>query len=161
MGSVTVWSNVRFDWVGLKILRVIRLAAAMTPYDYCITSAMDGNHGSSSYHYGNLSYGGSEAAADDIGCFNSKPDRSARARALASILYRHSDLCVELIVSGVGSGLNWAGGYYVKNGHKVAPYAVADHYNHIHYAQSAAQADRMIARLEAATPYMFKDLAIR
>lgn len=160
MGSVTVWSGVEMDWVGRKILEIIRLTAASLPYDYCITSGMDGYHGSSSHHYANLSYGGSETAALDIGCWNSKADRSARARAIAGKLYANSDLIVELIVSGVGSGLNSTGGYYVKNQNRVAPYAVVDHYDHIHLATSSALADRWLARLRQNT-LMFSDLDLK
>ena len=163
MGTLTVWSGVRLDNVGLKIKTALGLVVAALPYDYCITSGMDGNHGSypnGSYHYGVLDYGGSEAAADDIGCFNSKPDRSARGRALGAALYAYSDLTVELILSGVGSGLNWAGGYYVKNQRKVAPYAVSAHYNHCHFATSEALVDKLIARLRpTVSTRVFSDLS--
>lgn len=159
MGTLTVWSIVQMDWVGRKMLTVLRAVAAGLPYDYCITSGMDGYHGSKPYgshHYAALSYNGSETAALDIGCWNSKTDRSARGRAFARALYEHSDLTVELIVSGVGSGLNTYGGYYVKNQRRVAPYAVSDHYDHIHWATSSALADRMLARLQGVP--MFSDL---
>ncbi len=158
MGAVTVWSSVDMGPTGRKILEIIRLTVAALPYDYCITSGMDGDHGSVSHHYG-LSYNGSPTAALDIGCWYSRSDGSARGRALAKALYAHSDLTVELIVSGVGSGLNSYGGYYVKNQQRVGPYAVSGHYNHIHLATSSALADKWLARLKASSPaLMFENL---
>lgn len=149
MGTITVWNSVNLLPTGRKILEIIRLVAAPLPYDYCITSGNDGDHGSVSHHYG-LTYNGSPTAALDIGCwYAGRADADARGRALARALYTHYDLTVELIVSGVGSGLNSAGGYYVKNQRKVAPYAVSAHYNHIHFATSSALADKMLARLRS------------
>lgn len=161
MGTLTTWANVRLDSTGVKIRSALRLVIAGLPYDYCITSGLDGDHGdtpTSSYHYGVLDYGGYEAAANDVGCFNSRPDRSARGKALGLALYKHSDLFIELIISGVGSGINWAGGYYVKNGRRVAPYAVAAHYNHLHAAMNDRQADLLIARLTSSSSRVFTDL---
>lgn len=160
MGSLTVWDNVRMEAVGRKIRTALTLLVAPLPYNYCITSGTDSDHGGlrDSYHYAVLDYKGSEAAALDVGCFNSKPDRSARARALAKVIYeKHHDLVLELIVSNVGSGLNWAGGYYIKKQRKVAPYSVAGHDNHIHLAMSDALVDKLIDRLRA-TNSVFTDL---
>lgn len=160
LGSLAIWDNVHMGAVGRKIRTALTLLVAPLPYNYCITSGKDGNHGppSGSYHYGVLDYEGSEAAALDVGCFNSKPDRSARARALAKVIYeQHHDLVVELIVSDVGSGLNSAGGYYIKNQRKVDPYSVDDHKDHIHLATSEALVNRLISRLSRNT-LVFTDL---
>jgi hypothetical protein len=158
VGTVPVWSSVEMGTTGRKILEIIRLTAASLPYDYCITSGMDGDHGGVSHHYG-LSYNGSPTAALDVGCWRSRSDPAARGRALAKALYAQSDLIVELIVSGVGSGLNAYGGYYVKNQRRVSPYAVSAHYDHIHLATSSALADQWLGRLkESPDPVMFSDL---
>ena len=101
-----------------------------------ITSAMDGDHGSVSHHYG-LWYKGSRTAAIDIGAKNAK-----RMRDVAQWLYDNfAALTVELIHT---TPFNDDDGFYVKNqvkypgGSIYGNQIMKEHRNHVHWATSAA-----------------------
>jgi hypothetical protein len=99
-----------------------------------ITSAMDGDHGPTSHHYG-LSYRGSPTAAIDIGA-GGYPAGSEKMREVARWLYDNfSDYTVELIHDDDG--------FYVKNqvrdpGGDIYGAEVRNaHLDHVHWATSA------------------------
>ena len=106
--------------------------------DLYITSAMDGDHGAVSHHYG-LQYKGSPTAALDIGA--GTPPDDAKMRDFAKWLYdNYADFTVELIHS---TPFPDDDGFYVKNqvrnpGGSIygGPQAIG-HFDHIHWATSA------------------------
>lgn len=128
------WDNVVTGPLGERMIRFLdRYPNANKIY---VTSAMDGNHGTVSHHYG-LWYKGSRTAAIDIGAKNAK-----RMRDVARWLYDNfAALTVELIHT---TPFNHDDGFYVKNQVKYpggSIYGTAimkEHRNHVHWATSAA-----------------------
>lgn len=161
MGSVDPRST-PFTATGRKLLKIVDLLVADSPYDYYITTSYRQND-NGSHHGGQLSYGGSPTAAIDIGFKYGSSGYQTRARWLASRLYAMSGDIVELIVSKVGTS-NSNSGYYVKNQRRVGAYAHTGptpswrHEDHIHFATSSVLADRMIGKLRVAVPTLFEDL---
>lgn len=151
--SVPLRSGVLLGPTGTKLYRIVQLLVGDASGFY-ITSAYRPTDTSS--HHGGLTYGGSPTAAIDVGFGYGTSGYQARARFIASKIYAMPNDVVELIVSGVGSPYSY-GGYYIKNQQRVNGYAVADHYNHVHFATSSAFADRILARLES-SDRLFDDL---
>ena len=89
-----------------------------------VTSTTRGGHAAGSYHY--------VGRAVDIALPAGASWNSPALGAVAAELVRLIPLrfITELIWSGPGA-------IYVKNGRHVAPYATADHHNHIHLAATA------------------------
>lgn len=105
-----------------------------------ITSGRDGDHGAVSHHYG-LSYGGSPTAAIDIGA-GGVGVGDIKMRDFAKWLYdNYADFTVELIHSTPFADDQ---GFYVKNqrrnpgGSVYGGPGVIGHFDHIHWATSAA-----------------------
>ena len=118
-----------------------RMAAFLKCYpkakDLYITSAMDGDHGALSHHYG-LRYKGSPTAALDIAAGD--PPDDAKMRDFAKWLYdNYADFTVELIHSTPSPG---DGGFYVKNqlkdpgGGVYGGRQAIGHFDRIHWATS-------------------------
>lgn len=136
------WSAVRTGPTGDAILSLIDRYYPRRDEVY-VTSAMDGDHGKVSHHYG-LHHRGSPTAAVDFGVgANARMGRDL-AKWIEDELH---DLCVELIHTTPFADDD---GFYVKNGRKIASYGPAvdaGHADHVHLAMSAAQVDKALARL--------------
>lgn len=100
-------------------------------------------------HHAGLTWNGSPTAAIDLGALDfGQTIGKARMAALAKWLYDNfADQIAELIHTVTLPGT----GYYVKNGVKVGPFAAADHWNHVHFATSAA----MIAAMDTRAQQLF------
>lgn len=130
---VQVWDSVTAGPLGQRMIRFLdRYPKADKIY---VTSAMDGDHGSVSHHYG-LWYNGSRTAAIDIGANSAK-----KMRDIARWLYDNfADLTVELIHT---TPFPDDDGFYVKNQVRYpggAIYGKATrkaHRDHVHWATSA------------------------
>lgn len=134
---IPVWSGVTFSSTGQKLRQIIELYPGDKSKFYFTSSLRNTPN---DYHGGRLSYGGSPAAAVDIGF--GYPNNTAEVRALAQWLLQFSDLTVELIHASNPSG------FYVKNQARVGPYAAADHWNHVHFATSSRLADQILQRIQ-------------
>lgn len=130
---VQVWNNVAAGPLGQRMIRFLdRYPKADKIY---VTSAMDGDHGSVSHHYG-LWYKGSRTAAIDIGANSAK-----KMRDVARWLYDNfADLTVELIHT---TPFPDDDGFYVKNqvrypgGDIYGKATRKAHRDHVHWATSA------------------------
>jgi hypothetical protein len=127
------WDNVEVGPLGERMINFLdRYPKADKIY---VTSAMDGDHGTSSHHYG-LWYKGSRTAAIDIGANSAK-----KMRDVARWLYDNfAALTVELIHTTPFSDDD---GFYVKNqvrypgGAIYGKATMKAHRNHVHWAMSA------------------------
>ena len=155
--AIARWDEVRTGPLGERMIRFLeRYPKADEIY---ITSAMDGDHGQVSHHYG-LSYRGSPTAAIDIGA-GGYPAGSAKMRDVARWLYDNfADYTVELIHTTPFQDDN---GFYVKNqardpgGDIYGEATRQSHKDHVHWATSA---DLMTAMEQGAGPSPLDLLAI-
>ena len=155
--AIPRWDEVRTGPLGERMIRFLeRYPKAGEIY---ITSAMDGDHGQVSHHYG-LSYQGSPTAAIDIGA-GGYPAGSAKMRDVARWLYDNfADYTVELIHTTPFQDDN---GFYVKNqardpGGDIYGEATRQaHKDHVHWATSA---DLMTTMEQGAGPSPLDLLAI-
>lgn len=133
---ISQWGNVDAGPLGKRMIQLLeRYPKAGEVY---ITSAMDGDHGGSSHHYG-LTYEGSRTAAIDIGA-GGQGAGSAKMRDIARWLYENfADYTVELIHTSPFSDDD---GFYVKNrvrypgGGVYGQETVNAHRDHVHWATS-------------------------
>ncbi|GAA4476306.1 hypothetical protein GCM10023094_15860 [Rhodococcus olei] len=153
--TIARWPTVKTGPVGEKIIQLLEFYPKKS--EIYVTSGRDGDHGPVSYHYG-LDYGGSPAAAIDIGAgptgLGSVGD--AEMRDLAKWIYDNlADLTVELIHSTPFADDD---GFYVKNqvrnpgGSVYGGPQVIGHFDHVHWATSSALADLAMLRIGQAKP---------
>lgn len=143
--TLNSWSGVDYTSVGRKLKEIVDNFPG-NHSDYYITSSHR-PHTPNSHHGGQLSYGGSSTSAIDIGfSYNGGSASTARGREFAEWLEQFSGNTVELIHVYGSSGND---GVFVKNTNFVGPYAVSTHRNHIHFAASSEQADRILSQLES------------
>ncbi len=150
--AVTQWRNVVTGPLGKRMAKF--LESYPNADEIYITSAIDGDHGAVSHHYG-LTYDGSPTAALDIGA-GGYPAGSVKMRNFAKWLYdNYADFTVELIHS---TPFNDDDGFYVKNqrrdpggGVYGGPGAIG-HFDHIHWATSAALMTAMEQRVGQTAP---------
>ncbi|MCI4674168.1 DUF4185 domain-containing protein [Candidatus Mycolicibacterium alkanivorans] len=155
--AIARWDEVRTGLLGERMIRFLeRYPKADEIY---ITSAMDGDHGEVSHHYG-WWYKGSRTVAIDIGA-GGFPAGSAKMRDIARWLYDNfADYTVELIHTTPFQDDN---GFYVKNQKRYPGGAVygeatkSEHRNHVHWGTSAAL---MTAMEQGAGPSPLQRLAI-
>lgn len=148
-------AGVALNSVGLLIVDVVGFAPnAAALY---ITSGTDGDHGTVSHHYGNLSHNGSRTAAADVGGGGVTTAGSRAMRDVARWVYTTfpADV-VELIHT---TPYDDDEGFYIRRGVKhpngtgwLTVATMAAHLNHVHLAMSEAGARAVKARLISAAP---------
>lgn len=159
---VARWPTVTTGPVGNKIAALIDLYPQAA--ELWISSGTDGDHGTSSHHYG-LTYNGSPTAALDVvgnpstGGLDAESQR--RMRDFAKWCYDNfPDLIVELIHTTPYPDDD---GFYIQNGTKYpggGPYGnpgdpgstAGQHNNHVHLAMSDATVTEAIARMSPQAP---------
>lgn len=145
----STWS---VDGVGLLIKQCVETALPVDVQARMFwTAARDGDHGGSSWHYGNLFYAGSRGAALDLAA--PMTDAGQRDMQAASrVLIQYSAHFVEFIHSTPFADDN---GFYVKFGQFVSAAFYDEpgaHLTHIHIAMTQAQCQAMLARLSSGPP---------
>jgi hypothetical protein len=153
--AVRINAGVELNDVGRLIVDVVGLAPNAA--ELYVTSGMDGDHGTVSHHYGNLSYNGSPTAAVDVGGGGVTTEGSRRMRDFARWVYTTfpADV-VELIHTTPYSDDQ---GFYIRRGVKypggtgwLDAATMAAHLNHVHLAMSQAGALAVLARLAVSAP---------
>lgn len=133
--SITIWGGVSLTSTGRKLYEILSYYPGPKKHLYISSSYRP--HHPGSHHGGRLSYGGYPTAAIDVGFGYPSGNRSG-GHGLAEWLMKLAPDTVELIHNP-----RW----YVKNGRRVGPYAVAIHSDHIHFATSSRLADKILKRL--------------
>lgn len=140
---MNTWSNVRLSATDRIIVKIAERYEKVT--QIYVTSAMDGDHGPSSFHY-------PPGKAVDFGFGGTA--QPARGRDFAKWWYQYSGYLLELIHTTPFSTDN---GFYVKYGQRKGPgfYGTATeqaHRDHVHVAMTMSNAVKLLARLTVRKP---------